>query len=297
VTYPSARSCLGSIGIWSAQVRHGDPVEVLEAAVELDELGFDTLWIPDAGGAVMASVERLLQETPRITIATGILNIWMQDAGEVARDHARIDAAHPERFVMGLGVSHAPLIDADAPGRYRRPYTRMVEYLDELDANRPEGHRPARLLAALAPRMLELAAQRTLGIHPYLVPVAHTRWAREQLGDGPVIAPSLTVILEADPAKARAIARNDAMTYLGLPNYVNTWRRLGYGDDDFAGNGTDAFIDSLYAHGTVDDIADRIEAHRGAGADHVCLRVVTDHPDDHLRPPREEWRRLAERLV
>jgi probable F420-dependent oxidoreductase len=296
VTYPAVRSRLGSIGIWSAQVRHGDPTEALEAAVELDELGFDTLWIPDAGGPVMEAVERLLGETRRMAIATGILNIWMHDAAAIAHRHAQIDAAHPDRFVMGLGVSHAPLIDADAPGRYRRPYTRMVEYLDELDTNRPETHRPARLLAALAPRMLELASRRTLGIHPYLVPVAHTRWAREQLGDGPVIAPSLTVILEPDPAKARAIARKDATTYLGLPNYVDTWRRLGYGDDDFAGNGTDAFIDSLYAHGTVDDIADRIEAHRDAGADHVCLRAVTDHPNDHLRPPRDEWRHLAELL-
>jgi probable F420-dependent oxidoreductase len=284
---------LGPIGIWSAQLRFGDPVESLEAAAELDELGFGALWIPDAGGPVMESVARLLGATKRTTVATGILNVWMHDANEVAHDHARIDAEHPGRFLLGLGISHAPMIDADSPGRYRRPLGTMREYLDALDSHAPAGHRPARLLAALGPKMVRLAGERTLGIHPYLVTVDHTRGAREALGPGPIVAPALAVILEPDPDRARAIARRDVELYFGLPNYVNAWRRLGYGDADFAGHGTDAFIDSLYAHGTVEDVAERIAAHRAAGADHVCLRAITDHPDDRLRLPRAEWRQLA----
>jgi len=291
--YDAVRERLGTVGIWSAQLRFGDPVESLEAAAELDELGFATLWIPDAGGPVIETVERLLVQTASASVATGILNVWMHDPATIAREHARIDDAYPGRFVMGLGVSHAPTIDADEPGRYQRPLSKMRDYLADLAANRVEGHRPARLVAALAPKMLELARAETSGIHPYLVPVEHTRWAREQLGAEPVVAPSLSVVVETDPAVARAIARKDVETYLGLPNYVNTWRRLGYGDDDFAGNGTDAFIDALYAHGSVEAIAARIDAHRSAGADHVCVRVVTGRPDDALHLPRAEWRTLA----
>ncbi len=288
---------LGPVGIWSAQLRFGDPVESLEAAAELDELGFGALWIPDAGGPVLESVERLLGATRRTTVATGILNVWMHDAAEVARGHAQIDARYPDRFLLGLGISHAPMIDADSPGRYRRPIGTMREYLDALDANAPDGHEPARLLAALGPKMIQLAGERTLGIHPYLVPVEHTRWARELLGPGPIVAPELSVIVEPDAEKARAIARNDVAMYFGLPNYVNMWRRLGYGDADLAGHGTDAFVDAIYAHGTVEQIGERVAAHHAAGADHVCLRAITDHPDDRLRLPRAQWRQLAALLA
>jgi probable F420-dependent oxidoreductase len=284
---------LGRVGIWSAQLRFGDPEEGLEAAAELDALGFGTLWIPDAGGPVLERVRQLLGATTNAAVATGILNVWMHDPADVARDHAAIDADFPGRFLLGIGISHAPMIDADEPGKYRKPLETMGIFLDGLDAHRVEGHRPARVLAALGPKMLQVARERSLGVHPYLIPVAHTRFTRETLGPDAVIAASLTVICDDDTEKARAIARNDMETYLGLPNYVTVWRRLGWGDDDFAGNGTDEFIDAIYAYGSLDAIAARIAEHHDAGADHICIRVVTDAPDDPTRLPREQWRYLG----
>lgn len=284
---------LGQIGIWSGQLRFGDPVESLEAAAELDELGFGALWIPDVGGPVLETVARLLGVTKRAVVATGILNVWMHDPAEVASDHARIDVEHPDRFLLGLGISHAPIVDADAPGRYRRPLQTMIEYLDALDSHAPNGHRPARVLAALGPKMVELAGKRTLGIHPYLVPVEHTQRVREALGPNSLVAPALSVILEPDRDTAREIARRDITLYLGLPNYVNSWRRLGFTEADFENNGSDTLIDALYALGPVESVAERIAAHHAAGADHVCLRAITAHPDDAARLPRAEWRHLA----
>ena len=285
---------LGTVGIWSRQLRFGDPVESLEAAAELEELGFGAQWIPDVGGPVLEAVTGLLEATRRVTIATGILNVWMHEAADVADGQARIHREHPGRFLLGLGISHAPIVDAEEPGRYRRPLETMRAYLDALDAHAPSGQRPARVLAALGPKMIELAAERTLGIHPYLVPVEHTRRAREALGAGRLLAPALSVVLDPDRERGRGIARRDVGVYFGLPNYVNAWRRLGFTDADFAGGGSDRLIDSLYACGTAESVARRVEEHHEAGADHVCLRVVTYHADDATRLPREEWRRIAE---
>lgn len=284
---------LDPIGIWSRQLRFGDPVEALEAAAELDELGFAALWIPDVGGAVLETVERLLGATSNAVIATGILNVWMHDPVVVAAGHARLDREHSGRFLLGLGISHAPLIDADEPGRYRRPLATMSAYLDVLDENTPADHSPARVLAALGPRMVALAGERTLGVHPYLVPVEHTALVREALGPERLVAPELSVILEPDPQRGREIARKDLVPYFGLPNYTNAWRRLGFTDADLAAGGSDRFVDAIYALGSSDRIAERLREHREAGADHVCLRVVTAHPDDAERLPRAEWRELA----
>lgn len=289
----------GPVGIWSRQLRFGDPGESREAAAELEELGYGALWIPggDGGDDFLESVIATLAETRSVVVATGILNVWMHDPAEVAHLHARLDADHPGRFVLGLGVGHAPIIDAKPGYRYQRPLETMREYLDALDASAPEGTAPKRVIAALAPKMIALAAARTAGAHPYLVPVEHTREARAALPSGHVLAPAQAVILEEDPSRARAIARHDLELYWAFPNYVNTWRRLGWGEDELAAGGSDRLIDALYAWGSPDRIAERVAEHRAAGADHVCLRVITDAPDDSERLPRAEWRALGSVLL
>jgi probable F420-dependent oxidoreductase len=283
-------SLLGRLGIWSRELRYGDQDEAAAAARELEELGFDTIWIPDIGGPVLEVAERLLAATTRVRVATGILNVWMHEPGDVAASQAELERAFPGRFVLGLGIGHKPIVDDGHPGRYTRPLETMRSFLDALDAAAPAGARPPRLLAALAPRMLELAAARARGTHPYLVPPEHTRLSREALGDGAVIAQELTVVLEPDPGAARALARRDLEGYLRLPNYTRTWLRLGFTEGDLADGGSDALIDALYAWGTVERIGERVAEYRAAGADHVCLRVAYDGSE---RLPRAEWRELA----
>jgi len=177
---------LGGTGIWSGELRYGDVALAVEAASELDELGFSALWIPDVGGDVLGVARALLDATRRTVVATGILNLWMHDAPEVAAGRAALDAAHPGRFLLGIGVSHAPLVDRDNAGRYRDPLAVMARYLDDLDAADPPMARDDRVLAALGPRMLTLARERSAGAHPYLVTPEHTRRARHLLGDGPL---------------------------------------------------------------------------------------------------------------
>ncbi len=288
---------LGPVGIWSRQLRYGDPAEALDAAAELDELGYGALWIPDVGGPVLETARALLRASRRAVVATGILNIWMHEPGEVARDHATLDRDHPGRFLLGLGVGHAPVIDAIEPGRYRRPLATMRAYLDALDAAAPADSRPARVLAALAPRMVALAGARTLGVHPYLVPPEHTSQLRAALGPDRIVAPALSVVLDDDRVRARDVARRDLAGYLALPNYTNAWRRLGFADGDLSSGGSDRLVEALYALGPLDAVAGRLAEHRAAGADHVCVRVVTGHPDDAERLPRQEWRELAALLA
>lgn len=284
---------LTGAGIWSGGLRYGDPGVIAEAAAELDDLGYDAAWIPDVGGDVLGSVEQLLRATSRLTVATGILNIWMHEPAEVAQQRASWSDAWQQRFLLGLGVSHAPLIDHGHPGRYDKPFTKMVEYLDGLDAAEVPVPADARVLAALKPRMLGLARDRTAGIHPYFVPVEHIAKAREVLGAGPTIAVELAVVLDADPATARTTARRHTATYVNLPNYTNNLRDFGFGDDDFADAGSDRLVDAIVAWGTIDAIAQRVVAMRAAGADHVCIQVI--RPDDEL--PRADWRELATALV
>jgi probable F420-dependent oxidoreductase len=288
---------LGPIGIWSRQLRYGDPVEALEAAAELDELGYGAVWIPDVGGPVLDTVARLLGATHDAVVATGILNVWMHDPADVAAGHARLEREHPGRFLLGLGIGHAPLVDADQPGRYQRPLATMRAYLDALDEHTPTDVRTKRVLAALGPRMVALAGERTRGIHPYLVPVEHTAQARQALGPDRLVAPELSVVLERDRGRGREIARRDIGLYLDLPNYTNAWRRLGFADADLDDGGSDRLVDALYAIGSPERIAERAGEHHEAGADHICVRVVTDHPNDAERLPRAEWRELATALL
>jgi probable F420-dependent oxidoreductase len=280
-------------GIWSGQLRYGDAGMIAEAAAELDELGFDAIWIPDVGGDVLGSVETLLRAAPRLTVATGILNVWMHEPAEVAQRRAAWSDAWARRFVLGLGVSHAPLIDHNNPGRYRKPLAKMVEFLDGLDAAEVPFPVDARVLAALRPKMLGLARERAAGAHPYFVPPEHVARAREVLGAGATIAVELAVVLDRDPATARETARRHTAVYVGLPNYTNNLREFGFGDDDFASRGSDRLVDAIVAWGDLDAVVARVAAMRAAGADHVCLQVI--RPDDEV--PRAEWRDLAAALV
>ncbi len=281
---------LGPLGIWSRELRFGDPDEAVEAAAELEELGFDALWIPDVGGPVFEAVESLLEATRHVVVATGIVNVWMHQAGEVAAAQSDLDRRFPGRFLLGLGISHASIVDVGNPGRYARPLTAMRGYLDMLDAAPSAGARHPRVLAALAPKMLALAAERADGVHPFLVPSTHTHMVRTVIGPGALLAQELTVIPGGDADECRVRARRDLETYLNLPNYTNTWKRLGFTDDDLAGGGSDKLIDALYAFGSTSQIAKRIAEYRRAGADHVCLRLVVPGPE---RLPRQEWRALA----
>jgi probable F420-dependent oxidoreductase len=281
-------------GIWSAPLRYGDATKGAEAAAEVEALGYDTIWLPDVGGDLFGAVENLLAATETVTVASGILNIWMHEPADAAAAHARLADTYGRRFLMGIGVSHGPFIDMVKEGQYRKPLTHMRDYLDGIDASSLPVPEDERVLAALGPKMLQLAKARTAGTHPYLVLPEHTATAREALGDGPLVAPEQGVVLDTDPETARATARTHLATYLALPNYTNNWLRLDFTEDDLADGGSDRLVDALVVWGDEQIIADRVQAHRDAGADHVCIQVLTDDPsDDGL----EQLRRLAPALT
>jgi probable F420-dependent oxidoreductase len=286
---------LSGTGIWSGGLRYGDAGEAVEAAGELESLGYSALWIPDTGGDLFESVERLLIATTGITVATGILNLWMHTPEATAEAYAGFIDAHGDRVLVGIGVSHAPLIDAAEPGRYRNPLASTAAFLDGLDAAVHPLPSDRRVLAALGPKMLELARQRTAGTHPYNVTPEHTAVAREAIGPDGLVLPEQAVALERDPSRARALGRAHLSFYFALPNYVNNLRRLGFGDEDFADGGSDRLVDALVAWGDEDSIRDRIDLHRAAGADHVCIQVLTD--TTALGLPLAQWRQLAPVLV
>ena len=252
------------------------------------------LWVPDVGGDVFGAVENLLGATRTITVATGILNLWMHDAVEVADQHHRLAEAHGARFLVGIGVSHQPLVDTKGPGTYTRPLEHMRHYLDELDAAMPPLTGADRVLAALRPKMVELARQRSAGIHPYLVTPEHTAEARLTLGPGPLLAPELGVVLDADADRARRTGRAYLEVYLNLPNYTGNWLRLGFEEADLADGGSDRLVDALVAWGDEERIARRVADHRSAGADHVCVQVLSEGPGVL---PLDVWRRLAPALT
>jgi probable F420-dependent oxidoreductase len=282
----ATRTALGRVGVWSRELRfNADRGAARDAAAELEALGYGALWIPDVGGDVLGAVGEMLDATSSIAVATGILNIWMHDAEAIASGLAALPGG--ERFLLGLGASHAAVVDA-----YAKPLTAMREYLEALDA----AGLPAsdRILAALGPKMLDLSRDRAGGAHPYLVDVAHTAAARERLGADKLLAPELSVAFSDDLDAARAAAHAHVADYLALPNYANNFRRLGYGDEDFAGGGSDRMVDALVAYGDEARIAARVAEHLAAGADHVCVQVV-GQTDEALA--REQWRRLAPALT
>ncbi|CAL9552777.1 LLM class F420-dependent oxidoreductase [Streptomyces sp. Tu 3180] len=282
------KQSIGRYGIWSVGLRSEDPSrrgELAESAAELEELGFGAVWL--GGNSAARHAVPLVEATSALTVGTSIQSIWQYEAEEAAAGFAELEAAHPGRFLLGLGVSHAKLAD-----RYRRPYSSLVAYLDALDAaGVPAGRR---VVAALGPRTLELSRDRTLGAIPYLVTPEHTAQARGLLGEAPLLAPELKVVLEPDPARARALARASLAPYLALPNYTNNFLRLGFTEDDLADGGSDRLVDAVFAWGEESRIRDRVDTFLSAGADHVALQIVDDRPRDSL--PREGWRRLASLL-
>lgn len=280
---------LAGVGVWSSQLRYGDESEAADAAAELDELGFTALWIPDVGGPVLDAVARLLAATARTVIATGILNLWMHSPADVAESYAALSSKHPDRFLLGIGVSHAPLIDAGNPGRYRKPLAATASFLDGLDAASPPVPVDGRVLAALGPRMLELSATRARGAHPYLVTPEHTASARATLGQGPWLLPEQSAILTDDADEARRIGTDWLRGYLAMPNYANNMLRSGFSEDDVT-QISDRLFDALIVWGDEEAILRRVAEHQSAGADHVCVQILTADPRAF---PREQWRRLA----
>jgi len=279
---------LGRIGIWSSSF-WGDRDAAKEAAAQLEQLGYGALWFPNRAGMIELAGE-LLAATHHITIATGIASIWAYPAEEWAVAHHTLTEAHPNRFVLGLGVSHARVVNRSEPGRYDHPVERMSAYLDALDTAAIPVPTSERLLAALGPRMLGLARDRSAGAHPYLVTAEHTRRARESLGTGPILAPEQAVVLETSPERARTIAREHLSMYMQAPNYVNNWLRLGFTPEDITNGGSDRLVDALVAWGDSATIRERVAEHFEAGADHVCLQVITA---DRTALPLVEWQALA----
>ena len=263
---------LGTIGIW----RHASGLTP-EVLAEVEGLGYGAIWVGGSPAGDLAVIESILDATDHIAVATGILNVWKDDAATVGASYHRVTAKHPGRFLLGLGVGHP-----EATQEYQQPYAKLVSYLDQLDELKVPAE--GRALAALGPKVLGLAAERTAGAHPYLVTPEHTRWARQILGEGPLLAPEQKVVLETDPERARAIGRPTVRKpYLGLANYLSNLRRLGWTDADFADGGSDRLIDALVLHGDAETIARGITAHLDAGADHVALQVLGPDPRPALR--------------
>jgi probable F420-dependent oxidoreductase len=262
---------LGKIGIW----RHPSGLTP-EVVAEVEALGYGAIWVGGSPGGDLSVVENLLEVTDHIVVATGIVNVWKDDAATIGADYHRIAARYPGRFLLGLGIGHP-----EATTDYQRPYAKLVSYLDELDDIKVPAD--GRVLAALGPRVLALAADRSAGAHPYLVTPEHTRQARQILGAGPLLAPEQKVVLETDPERARAIARPRVSPYLGLTNYVSNLRRVGWADADVAGSGSDALIDALVVHGDAQALGRGVTAHLDAGADHVAVQVLGSDPLPALR--------------
>lgn len=293
------RFAIGPTGVWTGNLEQVPSARSRELAAELEELGYDAVWLPEvAGRDVFVHLEMLLSATERLVGATGIASIWARDAVTMTGAVKALTEAHPERVVAGLGVSHHNLVENLRGHHYARPLARMQAYLEAMDQSPYQGFRPTtpvrRVLAALQPRMLELAAGCTDGAHTYFVPPEHTANARDLIGPRPLLCVEQAVLLETDPATAREVGRAHGRVYATLPNYQNNLRTLGFGEDDFADGGSDRLVDAIVAWGTVDDIVARVQAHRDAGADHVCIQVL-GAPRGQV--PLEGWRELAPGLT
>jgi probable F420-dependent oxidoreductase len=285
---------LGPVGLWTRQLDVQPTERVREVIAELEDMGWSSLWIWEAfGREALTSAALLLAATRRMVIATGIANVWARDPVAMAAAQRTLVEAYPGRFVLGIGVSHGPLVDVRGH-QYNRPLEKMRSYLDAMDAapfmGPPLKEEPQRVLAALGPRMLELAAQRSGGALLYNAPPGATASAREVLGEDPLLAVEQAVLLEDDPTVARGICRGFVGFYLTLPNYVQAWERMGFGPEDRRDGGSDRMVDAVIAWGDTDTVARRVQAHLDAGADHVCLQVLGPDPDGL---PLSDWRALA----
>ena len=290
---------LGPVGVWSWALQRMSAADAGATTRDFDALGYPAVWIPETLGnkEIFSHAAILLAASTRIVLASGIANIHARDPMAMANGARALAEAFPGRFVLGLGVSHAPSVVARG-GTYGRPLETMRAYLDAMDAAQYGGPEPEpplpRVLAALGPRMLELAAERADGAHPYFVPVEHTSFARQHLGPDGCLVVEQTAVLAADPAEGRRIARAFAKNYLALPNYANNLRRMGWGEADLAGEGSDRLVDAVVACGDVDTIVRRVRAHLEAGADHVCVQLRAASSAD---PALEAYRELAAALL
>lgn len=253
---------LGTVGVWHR-------VSGLDAGVvaQVEDLGYRTLWLGGSPGADLEPAERLLDATAALTVATGVVNIWKSDAAELADSFNRIERRHPGRLLLGIGSGHR-----EATPQRERPLDAMARYLDVLDGAGVPVER--RVLSALGPRMLALAAERSAGTHPYLTIPPQTAQARAALGPEALVAPEQTVVLETDVQAARRDARDFLRSYLGMVNYVSTMRRGGFSESDVADGGSDHLVDAIVRHGDGAALATAVREHLDAGADHVCVQVV-----------------------
>ena len=290
---------LGRFGIWTFLDML--PASESQAAVrEIERLGFGAVWIPEAiGREAFAHAGLLLAGSQSIVVATGIANIYARDPMAMAGAQKTLAEAYPDRFLLGIGVSHQPMVQGVRGHDWTKPYSYMRAYLDAMDgalfmAAAPPAP-PERVIGALHPRMLKLSAERAAGAHPYFVTPAHTKRAREILGPDKWLAPEQAVLFETDPVKARAIARNHTQTYTRLPNYQRNLLTLGFTADDFVQDGgSDRVVDGIVAWGTREQIVARLHEHVAAGADHVCIQVLDENP---FAPPVAQWQSLAEALL
>jgi len=262
---------LGKFGIWRS-ASQATP----ELAAGLERLGYGALWLGGSPAGDLAIVDQLLGATTTLNVGTSIVNMWQDDATTVAQSYARIQAGFPDRFVLGVGAGHP-----EATQEYASPYDTLATYVDRLIASHVPAHRI--VLAALGPRVLRLAAERTGGAIPYLVTAEHTRTAREILGPDRLLAPEHKAVLDADTRRARELGRKRVSNpYLRLRNYTSNLRRLGFTDEDVAESGSDRLVDALVAQGSPDRVAAQLRAHLEAGADHVCIQLLTEADADPL---------------
>jgi probable F420-dependent oxidoreductase len=287
---------LTGLGIWTAQFDFHPAKLIFQAVQELEELGYTSLWLGENVGREPISQSALmLDATQTLIVATAVANVWARDPLATLAAQQTISEAHPDRFILGLGVSHPTLVDSLRRLHYTSPLQMMASYLRSLDEllDRYRAVRTSatvRLLGALGPRMLNLSSVMADGAHTYLVPPEHTAEARTILGPGKLLVPEQAVVLETDKGNARTIARQHLRRYLALPNYTRNLQRLGFTDEDFQDNGSDRLVDALIAYGDEKSIYHRIDLHRQAGADHVCIQVLTENRRDL---PLDQWRRLA----
>ena len=288
------------MGLWTFQLDLQPAREARRVAAEVEAQGWGALWVPEAvGREAMSHAGLLLDATDRLVVGTGVANVWSRSATVTAGAQRLLADDSGGRFLLGLGVSHQPMVEGLLGVAYEKPLAKMRAYLDQVDdaftTSPAPAAEPPRVLAALGPRMLRLAAERAWGALTYFVPVEHTAVAREALGEGPMLMVEMAAVLTDDPAEARDVARRRyTQTYLNLPNYVENLRRLGWGDDDLAVPGSDRLVDALVAWGDAEAIAARVAEHHGVGADHVCLQVLDA---DAVAVPTAQWAALAEVLV
>src|SRR4051794_15323695 len=275
---------IGKIGIWTSYRPFGIE-RAGEAAKLVEQLGYGAWWV--GGSPHVPDIRPVLEATSTLAAATGILNVWSNEPGETAAADAALRADFPGRFVLGIGIGHP-----EATSDYRRPLASMRAFLDSLDASSTPPAVDERCLAALGPKMLDLAGERTAGAHTYFVPVEHTRFARERLGPGKLVAPEVACVVETDPARAKAVAREYAQLYLGLRNYTRNLLDFGFAEDDFADGGSDRLLDAIVPHGSAEHIAEVVGAHFDAGADHVCVQPLGEEGI-----PRASWTALAQALL